>query len=342
MFLRLLYISGLAALTTLVFFVYLHQPGVNGNERSRISDMVRGIAHKPFVNRALLPATARIIVAAIPSSARLRIDAAVGDSALGRDLFDLFNLDLRDATVSVVVVVLMYAALWGFVWAFGDLVKGLYDLRDGVRNLLTLAAVAGLLQMIGFFNYLYDFSTLFLFTWCLALLARGKWGLYLGVFAAACLNKETTILLVLIFVLLGRGTRRLPRFIYWRLLAAQLAIYAAARTVLTIAFWHNPGPPAEFHFLDHNMALLKLGPASALFGWIGLWLLVFYGWSSKPALLRAGLWIVPPLVVLALLFGYLDELRDYYEAYPIVLLLAADGVARLLRRSLTLVNAARG
>jgi hypothetical protein len=53
-----------------------------------------------------------------------------------------------------------------------------------------------------------------------------------------------------------------------------------------------------------------------------LWLLTAYGWARKPVFLRKGLLItLIPLVFLALFFGYVDELRDYYEAFPFLFLL---------------------
>ena len=37
-----------------------------------------------------------------------------------------------------------------------------------------------------------------------------------------------------------------------------------------------------------------------------------------------------PLLILTLLIRYLDELRDYYEVYPIVIIFIAHGIARIL------------
>jgi hypothetical protein len=39
---------------------------------------------------------------------------------------------------------------------------------------------------------------------------------------------------------------------------------------------------------------------------------------------------LPPLAGAAFLWGYFDELRDYYEAWPAIVLLAAPTVARLM------------
>jgi hypothetical protein len=73
------------------------------------------------------------------------------------------------------------------------------------------------------------------------------------------------------------------------------------------------------------MAELLFGPI-ALLRFAGvvavLWLLTAYDWARKPAFLRKGLLItLIPLALLALFFGFIDELRDYYEAFPFLFLL---------------------
>lgn len=47
--------------------------------------------------------------------------------------------------------------------------------------------------------------------------------------------------------------------------------------------------------------------------------------------LRRALFVVlGPLVLLGFVFGYVDEIRGYYEAYAIALLIAVPGVLTLL------------
>lgn len=52
--------------------------------------------------------------------------------------------------------------------------------------------------------------------------------------------------------------------------------------------------------------------------------------ARKAYFLRASfVCVLLPLVGLALFFGYLDEWRGYYEAYPIALCLIADSLIRI-------------
>ena len=57
-------------------------------------------------------------------------------------------------------------------------------------------------------------------------------------------------------------------------------------------------------------------------------------WREKPSFLRYGLLItVIPLFILHLFFGYIDELRGYYEALPFAFLLSLPTVARAISYS---------
>ena len=58
-------------------------------------------------------------------------------------------------------------------------------------------------------------------------------------------------------------------------------------------------------------------------------LLFFARLPEKPLLLRHGLVLLPILLGLTTVLGYFDEWRDYYEAYPIVVLLAFGNIAAL-------------
>ena len=65
--------------------------------------------------------------------------------------------------------------------------------------------------------------------------------------------------------------------------------------------------------------------------------LISYKWKEKPAFLKAALCIAVPLFGTTLFFGFLDELRDYYEIYPILVLLIAHSIGNLLGLKISLV-----
>jgi hypothetical protein len=113
-------------------------------------------------------------------------------------------------------------------------------------------------------------------------------------------------------------------------LIAQFAIFILVKGSLYFIFKNNPGTFIEFHLIDHNLRLLTGYDLTLAAAVLGLILLIFYKWNEKPNFLKTSLWMFIPLVVLTLFLGYLDELRDYYEVYPIVIIFIAHSIARIL------------
>lgn len=111
-------------------------------------------------------------------------------------------------------------------------------------------------------------------------------------------------------------------------------VYVAVRGLIAWVYRGNPGGPVEFHLLDHNLMVLTRGwtfsgalTALALLG------LLAYQWRTKAPLLPTSFLIsTTALAVAAHFFGYLDEWRDYYEAYPSGLALIIHSGLRIGRR----------
>ncbi|MFQ5805956.1 MAG: hypothetical protein ACE5I3_05855 [Phycisphaerae bacterium] len=326
---RMFYLCTCVTLSAIVFGIFVSRPGINGYDRAMFADMVYGTAHKPFVYRALLPTAVRLVASGMPSEAKARFTQALADTAAIDNLFKILGWEREYLVEYFIAIVPLYLCLWGFVWSLRYLLRGVYHVSAKVQDVLTLVALVGLTQFFRYYSYLYDLPNVFLFTLALALMVRSKWKSFLLVYLIACLNKETTILLTMIFAIHFLKQASMSRAVFGALLPIQLAIFGLVRLVLFVAFRDNPGSFVELHVPHHNLDLLGAYPLATVFGWCGLALLLFYRWSAKPAFLRHSLWIVVPLVVLTFFFGYLDELRDYYEAYPIVLLLLLHSVSRI-------------
>lgn len=327
---RVFYLCACVLLSALVFGVFMYRPGINGYNRAMFGDMVYGTAPKPFVYRMLLPTTVRLIAAAIPEDSRLRYGRSLASTAAGDNLCKILGWEEEYLVEYLIAGVLMYMSLWGFLWALRYLLQGLYQVSVHVQDLVVLFALAGLPLMFRYYSYLYDFPTLFLFTLGLALMTRTRWKLFVLVYVLACLNKETTILLTMIFVIHFLERTRIERKLFRGLLTIQLAIFVSAKAALFIVFRDNPGSFVEVHFGGHNLELLQECSPGSVVAWGVFALMLFYKWSGKPVFLRHALWIALPLVVSALFFGYLDELRDYYEVYPIVVLLLIHSAGGLV------------
>ncbi len=85
----------------------------------------------------------------------------------------------------------------------------------------------------------------------------------------------------------------------------------------------------EFHFRE-NFAFFHPYSTVTAAACLVLVLLVGYRWNEQPRFLRVASLVIIPLVGLTLFLGMLDELRDYYEAFPAIVLLLFHGLACLM------------
>lgn len=327
---RIAYGAMLFLLSLYYLGAFLQYHSLNSLHLARFMDMINGTAHRPYVERVLLPGTIRAITALTPAPVREAFNHAAARPAFIRDWCDAQGWERDHLFEYAVAVALIYACIWGFLFALAGLARAVYQAPPAFTHGVCLAALPLLPAFMKYTNYIYDPATLFLFTLGLALLARRRWRAYFIVYTLACLNKETTILLALVFWLVrtreGMPEQRRAR----HMLAAQVAISIAIKGALAFIFRHNPGGVVEHH-LAHN---LELFTAPGLPLWLAFWggvaLLIGYRWSRKPLFLRRGLLILVPLLALTFFLGQIDELRDYYEAFPIALLMAAHTCATLM------------
>jgi hypothetical protein len=284
--------------------------GIDAYYRSRLVDMVHGTAYRPYVYRVLVPGLARMATLLWP-----------GHSPQAHTADYVF------------VIAIMAASLMGFAVAMRAFSHAVFHAPPRVHAITALVAVACLPLTFGpFSRQIYDFSTLCLFAWCLTLMARRQWTAYAIMFVLACLNKESSVLLPLIFlVVAARGNAGLSQAATAGLFAYQLAVFVLLRAAVVYAFRDNPGSTVEMHFYDHNQyVLLNPGEMSKR-----LMLLVAaavagtWRWREKPLFLRqAFLTLAPALIVMGVTVGMVDEIRAYYEMYPVIVLMAAHSVVR--------------
>ena len=163
--------------------------------------------------------------------------------------------------------------------------------------------------------YIYDFTQLLLFTSAILYMSKQQWRLYYPILILACLNKETSILLPVVFACWkGKDITKRDNIVH---LAFQSVIAAMICGTLMWIYRDNPGSNAEWHLI-RNLSLQF--PSS---GWMRLSLLLaivilsIRGMREVPALISRGAWVTFPVLFFATLpFGYLDETRDYFEALP--------------------------
>ena len=309
--------------TSVVFLVFIIDPGIDGFYRANFKDVVYGKAYKPYVYRTLVPSTVRLIASTLPTEVKTAINQS--NLRIGEWDYDLL-------TEYWIASTLMFASLLGFGFSIKYLFNGVYQAPTFFVDAVSLAAIAIVPSFFKFYNYIYDFPNLFLFTTGLGLMARHKWNFFLILFPLICLNKETAILLTFVYVIHSIKHWKVlnkKQFIYF--LLYQIGVFLLIKLGLNWIFRNNLGGTVEFHFFDHNTALiLKPHPFSTVFLLLGLTILIVHKWNEKPVFLRSGIWMLAPLLTTFLFFGFLDEIRVLYEVYPVLLLLISYSIANLL------------
>lgn len=336
---RTLFLALLYSYCAVLVLAFLLLRGISTYSWATVPQLVDGTAHRPFVTRALVPAVVGGIVRATPwleSRVTSRMTRAVADARPGQRMdraLATLGWTPADTYVHLVASGVMLACFAGLPWVLRRLVQVCYDAPPAVAD---LAPVFGLLALPLFFvpyaRYLYDPGTLLL--WSLALLwviQRRHVALWL-LLPVIAFHKETAVLLPPLIAL--REWPRAPRGRVLGVLALQLAVVAAVRVALGMRFAGNPGETVLFvgpgHTRDLFVNLLRRPPyVPAVVAMLGA--LVAPGWRGKDAFLRrAFLLVLLPLVLLSFAFGYVDEIRGYYETWALVVLLAVPTVVNLL------------
>lgn len=336
--LRGLILAGLyAACAGVVLLVFVRGNGINYMPAAKLEDMIYGSAEKPYVQRMLLPAAVRLTAGAGEAAVdALGLDQLESWTRPGNFVYYLTKPANVPESLSFEYAICfgwMYVCLLGFACLLRLLIRRFYDRYPSFVGDLAPAFAVVLLPPIFFryVNYVYDPATLCTFTLGIYAVFARRHAVYYPALALAAVNKETAVLLPALFWLEHR--RRMPGARLAMHLAAQLAVYGAVGYGKALLFRDNPGASLELQLFVHNLPILGhvLAWVFTLGVVIPLALLVIHGWRSKPRMLRNGLALTGlPLAAAAPLFGFIDELRIFYEIYPFVVLLALPTVVGAL------------
>jgi hypothetical protein len=311
-----------------VLFVFMVRPGVDGHPRASFPDMVDGTAHKPFVYRALVPACVRFVAAVTPDSVEEAVNAAFESKRTVRLLGWQRSYIFR----YLAALSLMLLSFVGYAWALRKLIAHFFDYQPVVTDMVPIGGLLILPLFFRYYSYLYDPSNLFLFTAAIVLIVTGRTAWFYLLFIVATLNKETSFLLIALLLLYRARTGVNLRLLLHCILLS--GIWIAVKGGLAYLYRDHPGAFVEPHLFDHNLRVPfdHTGSAVYFIAVVTMCILVIgRDWGKKPAFLRSGLLITAiPLLILHLFFGYIDELRGYYEALPFVFLLSLPTVARAI------------
>jgi hypothetical protein len=305
-------------------------------------------AERPFAFRALTPAVINGVTALLPAS---RLNELV-EWDLARRQEDhpwlsahrRFGWGGRPMPEEYVAYFILWPVVFLVLIAMRRLTRVAECFPDALVDWAPALALLVLPMTFSRGGYLYDFPELLLITLAVGLLLERRWLLYYACFALACFNKETAILLVVYCVALHgpHMPRRGP------------LIHAAAHAVIglpilawqRLTFASNPGANAEFQLGDNIRFLLSPAPWTRFwdpygpllpfpgpFNVLSIVLIsgaVFLFWREKPRALRvAFVAMMSVLVPLLIVYGTLDEVRNFSLAFPAAYLLACHTAARL-------------
>jgi hypothetical protein len=328
-FREIIYYLSTAVIAGCVLIIFVIFPGINDNTPSMFGDTIYGKAHKPYVYRTLLPSSVRVLSAVVPNSVRVSLTNKIENNISLKKLFIKLKWERELAVEYSIAMILMFFSLWGFSIAARYLFRMFFETSSWYSYSVSILALIGLPAMFRYTSFVYDFPLLFLYTLGLIFLYKQDWKLFLILYLTGCVNKETTILLTLVFYIYYKQI--LKAGLFRKLLVAQLGIFVLVKITLYFIFSNNAGGFVEFHLIDHNLRLLTGYDITLLTSLLGIILLIFYKWDEKPEYLRKTLAAFIPLVLLTFFLGYIDELRDYYEVYPTVILMISYSIARILR-----------
>ena len=324
---HLVYVVAVCACAGWTALVFFRDPGVDFH-RSTVPGMVYGDAHKPFVQRALFPGLLRGAMALSPQALE-NAATAFAESGPGAKIFSALQWMPEHALLYIYAGSGSYVLFIAFVFAVRGLYRSLYGDRLWLGDIVSLVLVLALPIGFHYGSKIYDPMTLFLTCLALLLMVRERWAAYFVVFVLATINKETAIILAFAFGAYFWDSQNLKRVNYVAMIAAQFIILAACKLIINQIFASNVGPdlaPIRV-FIGRNLRwLIADYSVETLVAWGALFILLLSHWKDKPLFARRALFMGVPLVGLSFFMGFFDELRGYYELYPLIAILIAHSV----------------
>lgn len=298
----------------------------------------RGYLRSP---RPLLPLLINFTAKLIPAERRAELQASLRESdffqALSRRTVGLAGYEL-ELVIGLLYNVLFLAAAMGVL---ARLAMFLYE-APASHTQFAIPLFAGLFLPVLYSNtfYIYDMACIFFCTLGYYLIARRRLLPFLLLYPLAVANKETAIVLSVTFAWFYLG--RLPWRPYLGCLALQGAVYLGFRALMLGLLGEAAGTLMSFTiaaslywlFSENLWYFLRTVERSAYYYWL-LFLPALVAaacWRlprKHPVLLRlaapATLFFVPCILALAVCW----EWRDYYELYPLFVLLAYESIGPL-------------
>lgn len=305
---------------------------VNGFDGARVAVMVDGSAPKPYVLRALVPLSVRLLRDALPEKLAGRLEQRLLRTRGLPGLMARLGWEQERILDFAIAVLLMGGFAAGFPVVLNLLAHQVGIGPAWFRDLVPLAAVLGLrLFFAEGAHFLYDMPALFFPTLGLYALAVRRFSLFYAALVLGLLNKETAALLSAVFAV--HGWRSMARPAWARHLAAQAAIIVSLRACVLWVFRDNPGVLFEYQLM------LNLDRIRSGIDWTTLLILGGFAaalaarWRREAPLLKAASLMPLALTAAYLVVGIYREVRVLYEGYSVIILWCANAAWERYQRS---------
>lgn len=299
-----------------ILYVYLSLTHLGTFGPAKLSGALEGTIERPYVYRVLVPFLAKVLSPFVSSSLTEKLSSAPLPIKIA---FEALS-DGGYAREASAIFVIMFCSLIGLAYAQKKFIKQL-GMQSNEQVILPLLTQLCILPLSIFFAYYYDLPQVFLITLGLGFLQECDWKNYLITLALASLNKETSVVLILVFLIYYLP--RLPRKTFVLLLISQTVIYAIIRFGLIYVYRNNPGATVYFTLKNHYEQYLGYPPSLifTLIFFLVFGFLILRDWKRKHAFLRASSVMIVFILILFFTSGMPVEFRVFLDALPIIVLL---------------------
>ncbi len=311
--------------SVLVSYVFFTYPGINKADVHDISfeSIISQHTRKPMITRALVPFILRAVPSVLPTSVEQYLQ---NSPAIRTTLMDL-GATSDNFVEYFLFIVFVFICYLSFLFAFRAILQTL-ALPSALVDFAPPIALLNVVTMFDTLNVLYDPATLFLFTMIPLLLLRQKIWLFYLFFVISCINKETTVLLIIPAILMQWKVKN-GRALFWEGIAL-FCIWIVIYGSLAWTYRDYPGHQVELHWRQNLGSFIYVSP-NFLQHFIPYLIIIGFmasGWAEKPKSIRYS-FLGMALIILPIWFicGRIQEFRDIYELYPFALMLAVPTVA---------------
>lgn len=323
----------LALLSALLLTLYASTSlSANDYYRAYFSDTINGRAYRPFAYRAFYPLLLRFTSNSLPETVKTKLTSFGKSNLLAKGLVNLNRIREPYIPAYMLFLGLTVASFYGFFLILRALVSHFYPgISPPLADAWMFFALVPIALMITVYFYVYDPGLWLTFNLAFLCMIRRQWPLFLASFFLCTFNKESSLLLIpLLYLWMDSESPKTRRIVV--LLSG--FIWFMTFAWLRYLYGSNRGSFLEFHLFDQWVdpkTPQLLFSFACIVPW--LFLLSAHRWKEKPLVLRQGLLLTfIPLFLIMLVFGYVLEMRDYYECFVFTYLLAIPSMQSILNR----------